>query len=150
MCVSIDLLLCFYSDCEVFPKNHAAPFSKVLTFFRKEPFTLDAYYNNPKELPYPNSSIGTASFTSLTDNKCGISALWFVSINKKSSRFNWKSFLKSCVSIDLACVNPECTSSRLCSELIFDMSSCFMFVPTYNLSFSGLHYWCQTLSVGHL
>uniref|UniRef100_A0A674MQ19 Heat shock protein 4a n=1 Tax=Takifugu rubripes TaxID=31033 RepID=A0A674MQ19_TAKRU len=42
----------------VFPKNHAAPFSKVLTFYRKEPFTLDAYYNNLKELPYPNSSIG--------------------------------------------------------------------------------------------
>uniref|UniRef100_A0A8C6SDW8 Heat shock protein 4a n=1 Tax=Neogobius melanostomus TaxID=47308 RepID=A0A8C6SDW8_9GOBI len=36
------------SDCEVFPKNHAAPFSKVLTFYRKEPFTLEAYYNNPK------------------------------------------------------------------------------------------------------
>ncbi|XP_061595435.1 heat shock 70 kDa protein 4a isoform X2 [Cololabis saira] len=46
------------SDCEVFPKNHAAPFSKVLTFYRKEPFTLDAYYNNPKELPHPNTTIG--------------------------------------------------------------------------------------------
>lgn len=46
------------SDCEVFQKNHAAPFSKVLTFFRKEPFTLDGYYNNPKELPYPNITIG--------------------------------------------------------------------------------------------
>uniref|UniRef100_A0A8C6SFK5 Heat shock protein 4a n=1 Tax=Neogobius melanostomus TaxID=47308 RepID=A0A8C6SFK5_9GOBI len=39
------------SDCEVFPKNHAAPFSKVLTFYRKEPFTLEAYYNNPKSCP---------------------------------------------------------------------------------------------------
>ncbi|XP_068456115.1 heat shock 70 kDa protein 4a [Clinocottus analis] len=46
------------SDCEVFQKNHAAPFSKVLTFFRKEPFTLEGYYNNPKELPYPNITIG--------------------------------------------------------------------------------------------
>jgi len=46
------------SDCEVFPKNHAAPFSKVLTFYRKEPFSLEAYYNNPKELPYPSASIG--------------------------------------------------------------------------------------------
>ncbi|KAH0629749.1 hypothetical protein JD844_012087, partial [Phrynosoma platyrhinos] len=45
------------SDCEVFPKNHAAPFSKVLTFYRKEPFTLEAYYSCPKELPYPNSAI---------------------------------------------------------------------------------------------
>uniref|UniRef100_A0A6Q2YX42 Heat shock protein 4b n=1 Tax=Esox lucius TaxID=8010 RepID=A0A6Q2YX42_ESOLU len=46
------------SDCEVFPKNHAAPFSKVLTFYRREPFTLEAYYNNPKELPYPDPTIG--------------------------------------------------------------------------------------------
>ncbi|ROJ62465.1 Heat shock 70 kDa protein 4 [Anabarilius grahami] len=45
-------------DCEVFPKNHAAPFSKVLTFFRKEPFTLEAYYSNPKELPNPDPTIG--------------------------------------------------------------------------------------------
>nr|XP_023694113.1 heat shock 70 kDa protein 4-like [Paramormyrops kingsleyae] len=46
------------SDCEVFPKNHAAPFSKVLTFYRKEPFTLEAYYSSPKELPYPDPTIG--------------------------------------------------------------------------------------------
>ncbi|KAM3868552.1 heat shock 70 kDa protein 4a [Diretmus argenteus] len=46
------------SDCEVFPKNHAAPFSKVLTFYRKDPFSLEAYYNNLKELPYPNPTIG--------------------------------------------------------------------------------------------
>ncbi|XP_066524230.1 heat shock 70 kDa protein 4b [Hoplias malabaricus] len=46
------------SECEVFPKNHAAPFSKVLTFYRKEPFSLEAYYNNPKELPYSDPTIG--------------------------------------------------------------------------------------------
>uniref|UniRef100_A0A8C8F4J6 Heat shock 70 kDa protein 4 n=1 Tax=Oncorhynchus tshawytscha TaxID=74940 RepID=A0A8C8F4J6_ONCTS len=46
------------SDCEVFPKNHAAPFSKVLTFYRREPFSLEAYYNDPKELPYPDPTIG--------------------------------------------------------------------------------------------
>ncbi|XP_054907640.1 heat shock 70 kDa protein 4a [Poeciliopsis prolifica] len=46
------------SDCEVFPKNHAAPFSKVLTFYRKEPFMLEAYYNNLKELNYPTATIG--------------------------------------------------------------------------------------------
>uniref|UniRef100_A0A672RL18 Heat shock 70 kDa protein 4-like n=1 Tax=Sinocyclocheilus grahami TaxID=75366 RepID=A0A672RL18_SINGR len=45
------------SDCEVFPKNHAAPFSKVLTFYRREPFSLEAYYNNPKELPYPDPTL---------------------------------------------------------------------------------------------
>uniref|UniRef100_A0A4W4G542 Heat shock protein 4b n=1 Tax=Electrophorus electricus TaxID=8005 RepID=A0A4W4G542_ELEEL len=46
------------SDCEVFSKNHAAPFSKVLTFYRKEPFSLEAYYNSPKQLPYPDPTIG--------------------------------------------------------------------------------------------
>ncbi|XP_052010786.1 heat shock 70 kDa protein 4b [Xyrauchen texanus] len=46
------------SDCEVFPKNHAAPFSKVLTFYRREPFSLEAYYNCLKELPYPDPTIG--------------------------------------------------------------------------------------------
>ncbi|XP_036799268.1 heat shock 70 kDa protein 4 isoform X2 [Oncorhynchus mykiss] len=46
------------SDCEVFPKNHAAPFSKVLTFYRREPFSLEAYYNTPNELPYPDPTIG--------------------------------------------------------------------------------------------
>ncbi|XP_017279690.1 heat shock 70 kDa protein 4b [Kryptolebias marmoratus] len=46
------------SDCEVFPKNHAAPFSKVLTFYRREPFSLEAYYACPNELPYPDPIIG--------------------------------------------------------------------------------------------
>merc|ERR1739838_654483 len=46
------------SDCEVFPKNHAAPFSKVLTFYRREPFSLEAYYSCPAELPYPDPTIG--------------------------------------------------------------------------------------------
>uniref|UniRef100_A0A9J8CWE0 Heat shock protein 4b n=1 Tax=Cyprinus carpio carpio TaxID=630221 RepID=A0A9J8CWE0_CYPCA len=46
------------SDCEVFPKNHASPFSKVLTFYRREPFSLEAYYSCPKELPYPDPTIG--------------------------------------------------------------------------------------------
>ncbi|XP_061542586.1 heat shock 70 kDa protein 4b [Phycodurus eques] len=46
------------SDCEVFPVNHPAPFSKVLTFYRKEPFSLEAYYNSPNGLPYPDPTIG--------------------------------------------------------------------------------------------
>nr|XP_057919505.1 heat shock 70 kDa protein 4b [Doryrhamphus excisus] len=46
------------SDCEVFPMNHVAPFSKVLTFYRKEPFSLEAYYNSPNTLPYPDPTIG--------------------------------------------------------------------------------------------
>uniref|UniRef100_A0A3Q3SWN8 Heat shock protein 4a n=1 Tax=Mastacembelus armatus TaxID=205130 RepID=A0A3Q3SWN8_9TELE len=62
------------SDCEVFPKNHAAPFSKVLTFYRKEPFTLEAYYNNPKELPYPSTTIGTFLIQNVVPQASGESA----------------------------------------------------------------------------
>uniref|UniRef100_A0A3B4V8A9 Heat shock protein 4a n=1 Tax=Seriola dumerili TaxID=41447 RepID=A0A3B4V8A9_SERDU len=62
------------SDCEVFPKNHAAPFSKVLTFYRKEPFTLDAYYNNPKELPYPSDAIGQFLIQNVVPQASGESA----------------------------------------------------------------------------
>ncbi|KAJ0179301.1 hypothetical protein K1T71_005013 [Dendrolimus kikuchii] len=43
-------------DMEVFPAFHAAPFSKMLTFYRKEPFSVSAYYSN--QVPYPDSFIG--------------------------------------------------------------------------------------------
>ncbi|XP_023008192.1 heat shock 70 kDa protein 4a isoform X2 [Maylandia zebra] len=62
------------SDCEVFPKNHAAPFSKVLTFYRKEPFSLEAYYNNPKELPYPKATIGQFLIQNVAPQASGESA----------------------------------------------------------------------------
>uniref|UniRef100_A0A672QS14 Heat shock 70 kDa protein 4L-like n=1 Tax=Sinocyclocheilus grahami TaxID=75366 RepID=A0A672QS14_SINGR len=45
-------------ECEVYSKNHAAPFSKVITFHKKEPFDLEAFYSSPNELPYPDSRIG--------------------------------------------------------------------------------------------
>ncbi|XP_074011341.1 heat shock 70 kDa protein 4L isoform X5 [Numenius arquata] len=45
-------------ECEVFSKNHAAPFSKVITFHKKEPFDLEGYYTHPHEVPYPDSRIG--------------------------------------------------------------------------------------------
>lgn len=43
-------------EMEVFPQYHAVPFSKMLTFYRKEPFTIKAYYAAPT--PYPDSYIG--------------------------------------------------------------------------------------------
>ncbi|XP_053312346.1 heat shock protein 105 kDa [Spea bombifrons] len=43
---------------EVFSKNHAAPFSKVLTFYRKNPFHLEAFYSDPSAIPYPEAKIG--------------------------------------------------------------------------------------------
>ncbi|XP_071088579.1 heat shock 70 kDa protein 4-like [Haliotis cracherodii] len=47
------------SSLEVFPQNHAAPFSKMLTFYRKEPFSLFAKYTYPNNIPYPKPEIGT-------------------------------------------------------------------------------------------
>uniref|UniRef100_A0A8D0URG6 Heat shock 70 kDa protein 4L n=1 Tax=Sus scrofa TaxID=9823 RepID=A0A8D0URG6_PIG len=45
-------------ECEVFCKNHPAPFSKVITFHKKEPFELEAFYTNLHEVPYPDPRIG--------------------------------------------------------------------------------------------
>ncbi|CAB3224942.1 unnamed protein product [Arctia plantaginis] len=43
-------------DMEVFPAFHAAPFSKMLTFYRKEPFSVRAYYSD--QIPFPDQFIG--------------------------------------------------------------------------------------------
>uniref|UniRef100_A0A8C8SMC6 Heat shock protein 105 kDa n=1 Tax=Pelusios castaneus TaxID=367368 RepID=A0A8C8SMC6_9SAUR len=45
-------------EYEVFSRNHAAPFSKVLTFYRKGPFELEAFYSDPNDVPYPEAKIG--------------------------------------------------------------------------------------------
>ncbi|VTJ78992.1 Hypothetical predicted protein [Marmota monax] len=42
---------------EVFSRNHAAPFSKVLTFLRRGPFELEAFYSDPLGVPYPEAKI---------------------------------------------------------------------------------------------
>ncbi|KAJ8911458.1 hypothetical protein NQ315_013562, partial [Exocentrus adspersus] len=44
-------------EIEVFPKNHAIPFSKMLTFYRQEPFSIRAKYVG--NIPYPDREIGT-------------------------------------------------------------------------------------------
>lgn len=46
-------------EMEVFPLNHAVPFSRMLTFYRKEPFTMTAYYSG--HIPYPDNKIGKCS-----------------------------------------------------------------------------------------
>jgi len=43
-------------EMEVFSQNHAVPFSKMLTFFRKEPFSMKAFYAG--NIPYPDPYIG--------------------------------------------------------------------------------------------
>lgn len=44
-------------ELEVFPLNHATPFSRMLTFYRTEPFSVKAFYIG--NIPYPDSNIGT-------------------------------------------------------------------------------------------
>ncbi|KAL1505168.1 hypothetical protein ABEB36_004790 [Hypothenemus hampei] len=43
-------------DAEVFPANHAVPFSKLLTFYRTESFSIKALYAG--NIPYPDQNIG--------------------------------------------------------------------------------------------
>ena len=43
---------------EVFAPNHAFPFSKMLTFYRKEPFDLEASYSKNTQLPLKDGFIG--------------------------------------------------------------------------------------------
>uniref|UniRef100_A0A1Y1JTX9 Heat shock 70 kDa protein 4 n=1 Tax=Photinus pyralis TaxID=7054 RepID=A0A1Y1JTX9_PHOPY len=43
-------------EIEVFPINHSVPFSKMLTFYRREPFSIRASYTG--NIPYPDRNIG--------------------------------------------------------------------------------------------
>uniref|UniRef100_A0A3Q0T2Y6 Heat shock protein family A (Hsp70) member 4 like n=1 Tax=Amphilophus citrinellus TaxID=61819 RepID=A0A3Q0T2Y6_AMPCI len=61
-------------ECEVFSKNHAAPFSKVITFHKREPFELEAFYSNPQELPYPDHRIGCFSVQNVVPQPDGDSS----------------------------------------------------------------------------
>ncbi|KAM3934750.1 heat shock protein 105 kDa [Leptodactylus fuscus] len=56
---------------EVFNKNHPAPFSKVLTFYRKNPFQLEAFYSNPTTVPYPEAKIGQFVVQNIFPSKDG-------------------------------------------------------------------------------
>ncbi|XP_038123323.1 heat shock 70 kDa protein 4L [Cyprinodon tularosa] len=61
-------------ECEVFSKNHPAPFSKVITFHKKEPFDLEAFYSSPQELPYPDHRIGCFSVQNVVPQPDGDSS----------------------------------------------------------------------------
>ncbi|XP_057241904.1 heat shock protein 105 kDa isoform X2 [Malurus melanocephalus] len=56
---------------EVFSRNHAAPFSKVLIFYRKGPFELEAFYSDPNGVPYPESKIGSYVIQNVEAQKDG-------------------------------------------------------------------------------
>ncbi|KAJ3657316.1 hypothetical protein Zmor_009130 [Zophobas morio] len=44
-------------EIEAFPVNHSVPYSKMLTFYRQEPFSIRALYTG--NVPYPDKHIGT-------------------------------------------------------------------------------------------
>uniref|UniRef100_A0A8C5JW59 Heat shock protein 105 kDa n=1 Tax=Jaculus jaculus TaxID=51337 RepID=A0A8C5JW59_JACJA len=56
---------------EVFSRNHAAPFSKVLTFLRRGPFELEAFYSDPQAVPYPEAKIGRFVVQNVSAQKDG-------------------------------------------------------------------------------
>ncbi|XP_044524214.1 heat shock protein 105 kDa isoform X2 [Gracilinanus agilis] len=56
---------------EVFSRNHAAPFSKVLTFYRKGPFELEAFYSDSEGFPYPEAKIGRFVVQNVSAQKDG-------------------------------------------------------------------------------
>ncbi|XP_015758027.1 PREDICTED: 97 kDa heat shock protein-like [Acropora digitifera] len=58
-------------EMEVFAVNHAFPFSKMLTFYRKEPFTLEASYGKNVKLPLEDGFVGSYSVQDVTPTKEG-------------------------------------------------------------------------------
>nr|AYH91695.1 heat shock protein 70 [Pomacea canaliculata] len=62
------------SFMEVFPQFHQVPQSKMLTFYRKEPFVLRAYYSQTSNLPYPSPEIGTFKVNNVTPQPNGESS----------------------------------------------------------------------------
>lgn len=46
---------------EIFDHLHQAPFSKMLTFYKKEPFKIQARYSQPGNIPYPDPLIGESN-----------------------------------------------------------------------------------------
>ncbi|KAI9292057.1 heat shock protein 70 [Neoconidiobolus thromboides FSU 785] len=60
------------SEVDVFSFKNPVPSSKILTFYRKEPFEFQANYSNPKKLPAgTNPWIGTFSVKNVTSLKDG-------------------------------------------------------------------------------
>uniref|UniRef100_A0A336MFX0 CSON011762 protein n=1 Tax=Culicoides sonorensis TaxID=179676 RepID=A0A336MFX0_CULSO len=57
-----------HGEMEVFPAYHAAPFSRLLSLYRREPFNVQISYADPKTLPYPDTYIGHWSIKGVKPN----------------------------------------------------------------------------------
>ena len=61
ICFENEKFILLHSTMEVFSKFHQIPFSKMLTFYRTDPFVLEASYIG-KDIPHSNTNIGTSLF----------------------------------------------------------------------------------------
>lgn len=60
------------TELVVFNPNNPIPSTKILTFYRKEPFAIEAYYANPEQLPAgTNPWIGRFQIKGVTPNAQG-------------------------------------------------------------------------------
>jgi heat shock protein 4 len=58
--------VCVCSEMEVFTQYHPIPFSKMLTFYRKEPFALQAVYTHPPNVPVSQPLLGMLTLPNCT------------------------------------------------------------------------------------
>ncbi|XP_031563495.1 heat shock 70 kDa protein 4-like isoform X2 [Actinia tenebrosa] len=68
-------------EMELFTPNHPFPFSKMLTFHRKEPFDLEAHYKSSTDLPIKNGFIGHFSVNNVVPSQEGSSSKIKVKVN---------------------------------------------------------------------
>lgn len=62
------------SSLEVFPEFHQIPFSKMLTFYRKENFGLEAKYSTPNMVPIKDPFIGSFTISNVQPQANGESS----------------------------------------------------------------------------
>nr|DAC74176.1 TPA_exp: heat shock protein A4 [Apostichopus japonicus] len=65
----------------VFKKNDEVPFTRMLTFYRSEAFSLEAFYSDEVPVPYPDSFIGKFTVKNITPNEEGESPKIKVKVN---------------------------------------------------------------------
>lgn len=58
-----------HGEMDVFPAFHAAPFGRLLTLFRREPFNMQISY--AQQIPYPDSTIGRWYIKDVKPNEKG-------------------------------------------------------------------------------
>jgi molecular chaperone DnaK (HSP70) len=61
-------------ETEVFSEHHQFPFSKMLTFYRKEPFVLEASYAYPNHIPFLVTRIGQFMINNVSPGSDGDSS----------------------------------------------------------------------------